>query len=208
MGIIVNKAPIAGQQALQMSSNTTSAQIFQLQANSAALNPALACALYFPSGKKYDSAFTNTGAALSVRACGYVTTGATLNVTATLYGKQVIPAPGAAGSTAQITPANWTTLCASTARAVNSASSPWMIEAVVQWDSVSGIMHGKFTAEINNLLDNWAALSSTLTGLTDTGNIGQSSQGEPLCWFAVGITMSVANAANIAQLGSFELLEA
>jgi len=171
------------QAAAQVNANATTAQIFGLLTN-----PTVnVCTLPLVGNTSQKR--------LRVTAVGYVTTGTTTNVTATLIGIAGQSQPGT-----PFTIGNWTTIAASTARAVNSASAPWIIEADLIYDNVSGKLHGKFSAEVNNLVDNWAAITGVLTGLSDA-----PANTMPVALFGVAITFSAANGGNIGNLGDFSL---
>lgn len=155
--------------------NTTSAQIFPLLVNGLA-SATLACLIPVPGSFRLEQR------QFIVRASGFVTGGTTTNVTTTLY----------AGTS--LTPGSNTVLQASTARAVNSTSAPWRIEAKLIFDSVSGKLHGTVEHEINNLFDAPAALTNVVTALVGSA--------EPVFNLCVGITFSASNANNLAGLGN------
>lgn len=165
--------------------NTTSAQIFQTLVNGAASG--IAVQLPVPGTGRLD------GLEFIARAAGYVTTGTTTNVTVTIY----------AGTS--ITPGSNTILLASTARAVNTASAPWRIEAKMQMSNFGlatvnpGICQGTVEVEINNLFDAPAPFTNVISTI--------STQTEPVFNIVVGVTFSASNAGNIASMGSL-ILEA
>ena len=133
-----------------------------------------------------------------VRATGNVVTAGNYTVQATLLMATAIPAtPLVAG--------NWTVLGAGTARAVNTAYSPWEIEADdMVFESGGGTMQGTFKQQINNLLDGAAAISNRLTGLNGTNvTVGSTPPADPVIVFAVALTFSTGSASNIGTLGEF-----
>lgn len=172
--------------------NTTSAQIFAPFINGVAslTTPAL---VPVPGSSKLEAL------PFIVRASGWVIGGTTTNVTATLY----------AGTS--LTPGSNTILAVSTARAVNSASAQWRIEAKLQLSNLNvattfvnnapsntpATLEGCFEAEINKLLDAWATLTNPLTGL--------NKDNEPVFNLCVGLTFSASNANNLGGLTNFYL---
>ncbi len=158
-------------------SNTaiTTAQIFAIYANQAATTTPVLVTL--PGSLRFD------GKPFRLRASGWATVGGTsptLNVT--LY----------EGSS--LTPGSNTVLAAlGSAQAVTTAASyPWAIEAVLQGDSKSKILQGRFSVTLDNVVSAWAALTNAPT------SIDLLTEGS--LQFCVGVTFGVANAANLAQL--------
>lgn len=129
---------------------------------------------------------------VKVTATGKVTTAGAYTVTLTLLGALVVPG-------APLVAANWTTLGASTARAVGTTTCPFKISADMVMDSTSGKIQGSFNTMINNLVDSAAALTNVITGASQVG----STATEPVAVFAVAVTFSAANAGNSATLGDF-----
>jgi hypothetical protein len=121
-----------------------------------------------------------------VRASGYATTAGNFTVLIGLYAGIVVPTIAAPG----------TLIAVSTARAQNTISAPWMIEAELIMDSVSGRMHGTQKAVVNNLFDAEAAIAAAITGITP----GQGGA-EPALYFAAAITFGTGNVGNIGVLG-------
>lgn len=111
-----------------------------------------------------------------IRAWGRVTGGTTTNYTATLlYDTTIIEA--------------------STARAVNSASHNWFIEAIGVWDSTSNKFQGFGRSMVGNLFDAEAALDNVVSpDFTTNNTVGFNVKG----------TFSSGNAANVAYLDGFE----
>lgn len=176
------------QPANPVNANVTSAQVFNLISNNAVPATVAAPGKLVLEQKRF-----------TVRAEGNVITGTTTNVTATLAAGLVIPGT-------PLTLGNWTTLGASTARAVNTASAPWWIEANLIFDSTSGKLQGVFSDMINNLYDAFAALSNVVTGINGTNaTVGSTAPADPVLYFAIALTFSAANAGNIGNLGNFEL---
>lgn len=171
-----------------VNANVTSAQVFNLISNNAVPATVAAPGKLVLEQKRF-----------SVRAEGNVITGTTTNVTASLLAGLVIPS-------SPLVIGNWTLLGASTARAVNSASCPWWIQADLIFDSTSGKLQGIFGDVINNLFDSWAALTNVLTGINGTNSIVSSvAPADPVLYLGVALTFSAANAGNIGNLANFEL---
>lgn len=171
-----------------VNANVTSAQVFALTSN-----PLAPVTVALP-GKLVLEAKRFT-----VRAEGWVVTGTTTNVTATLIAGLTIPGT-------PFTIGNWTTLGASTARAVNTASCPWFIQADLIFDSVSGKLQGVFSDLINNLWDAPAVLSNVLTGINGLNVIsGSTAPADPVAFIGVALTFSAANVGNVGNLANFEL---
>lgn len=176
------------QPAAPVNANVTTSQIFPNRQVPA--GPAVLAVL--GSGRLEQKKFT-------VRASGTVTTGGAANVTVTLYAAKAIPG-------VPFTPGNWAVLAASTARAVATATSGFLIEADLELESVGGSLQGRFFALVNNLMDAYAAITNPLTGLNGTGEaVGAIPAAEPVFYLAVGITFSAAAAGNTAALGEFVL---
>jgi hypothetical protein len=165
----------------KVSANSAAAQVFPNL-----LVPANPVFLTAPSGGTLDQK------AFRVRASGYATTAGNFTVLITLWAGIVLPTIAAPG----------TIIGVSTARAQNTISAPWMIEANLIMDSVSGRMHGTQKAVVNNLFDAEAAIAAAITGITP----GQGGA-EPAVYFAVGITFGTGNVGNIGNLGDFVLDE-
>lgn len=130
------------------------------------------------------------GKKFTVRASGNCTTAGAYNVTATLLG-----AVGGTPATS-LTPGNWTTLKASTARAVGTITAPWFLEAHLCVDQLSGLLYGTCEHMINNLFDAQAALAAGLSAV-DLTTVG------PCLSFAVALTFSTGSAGNVGRLYEF-----
>jgi hypothetical protein len=169
----------------------TTAQVFSLATNPAA--PAVCVA----RGKSILD-----GKTFLVQAQGNLLTAGNYFVKASLLAAVVIPGT-------PLTAANWTLLGSGTARAVNTAYSPWNIQAELQFDSNGGILQGVFSQQIINMFDNWAALTNTLTGVNGTNAV--TAQGatvqpaDPCIYFAAALTFGTATVGNIGNLISLEL---
>lgn len=125
------------------------------------------------------------GKAIRVVASGYVTGATTTNATVRLaYGTS------ATGSSNTIVEA-------STARAVNSTTRPFQIEAVLVTDSVVKTAVGRGTSQIGNTLDAWAALDNTVTIDPDLDDGTQA--------FVCSVEFSEDSATNAAFLKDFFL---
>ena len=152
-------------------SSTAAAQFLD-----SASNPAI---LYIRPGSSYSNRM------FRVLAYGRATTGASTNVTITLY----------YGISSTI--ASNTVIEASTARAVNTASANWFIEAVMMYDSTSQKIGGFGRSMVNNLYDAEAALDNAPT------SVDLSTEG---LGFTVVGTASASNASTALRLISFELI--
>lgn len=173
----------------QVNAAVTTAQIFPLISN-----PNMPCTVSAKGkGIAEQKRFT-------IRAEGNLqTAGATTTAQASLLAGLAIPAtPLVIGS--------WTLLGAGGAQVVATAWSPWWIEANLILDSNSGKMQGTFSQMVNNLYTAWAPLANQLTGINATNNpIAGVQPADPVAWFAIALTFSVANAGNIGNLANFEL---
>jgi hypothetical protein len=174
-----------------VSAAVTTAQVFNLVSNSAVPATCVARGKSILEGKTF-----------LVQAQGNAVTAGNYTLKASLLAALVIPG-------IPLTATNWTLLGSGTARAVNTAYTPWNIQAELQFDSNGGIMHGVFSQEVNNLFDAWAALTNTLTGINGTNAV--TAQGatvppaDPCVYFAAALTFGTANVANIGNLISLEL---
>ena len=127
------------------------------------------------------------GKPFKVVASGEVTTGATTNVTVTLqYG------------TSATTGSN-TTIEASSAVAVNTTSSPFLIEAFLIVDATLQTLRGWGRSVVAGTRVASATLDNAPTSVDPTAG-DDKTQG-----FVVGITFSVPNASNTADLRDFYL---
>lgn len=134
--------------------------------------------VFMPGGGRLD------GKSFRVVADGYITGGTTTNATVTLqFGTSK-------------TPASNTTIEASSARAVNTTTRPFHIEATCVTDSVVKTMAGAGVSWIGNTLDGLAALDNAPTSV-DPATEGQG--------FVVCVTFSTGNAGNKLFLKNFAL---
>lgn len=162
--------------------------------------PSTAVALFIPGTNRLEQK------KFTVRASGNaLTAGATTTVLVSLYIAKLLPA-------ASLVPANWTVMCAGSARVVNTISAPWWIEAELAFDSAGGKLGGTFNQMVNNLFDAPAAITGVLTGLNGTGlPVVQPGPvtiqpADPVFVVGVGITYGVnASVGNIANLQNFVL---
>lgn len=118
---------------------------------------------------------------------------------------------GAAAPATPFTSTNWTLLGAGTARAIATSDlyAAWWIEAVLQFDSLSGLMQGTFNQMVNNLYDGAAAISNQPSGINGTNlSITQGSTvvapTDPAIVFAVALTFGTAG-ANVGNLVNWEV---
>ncbi|HTH42912.1 MAG TPA: hypothetical protein VL498_07090 [Terracidiphilus sp.] len=175
--------------------NTGNSQIFAQLAN-AALPTALAAPGKLAIERKQ----------FRVRAEGNAYVAGAYTLKASLYAALVVPA-------VPFTAANWTLLGSGTARAIAATTyAPWWIEAILQFDSQSGILHGVFNQLVNNLYDASAALANKLAGINGSNVVqNQGAAGvtpvqptDPAFYFAVGLTFGTAD-LNIGNLENFEI---
>jgi len=178
--------------------NPVQAAVATAQVLSLASNNALACTVSIPGKLALEAK------KFTVRAEGSaLTAGATTTVQASLLGATVLPAtPLVIGS--------WTLLGAGTARVINTTWAPWYIEANLILDSHGGALQGTFSQMVNNLFDNFAAITNQLTGINGTlNNVTQGANtvppADPVAFLAVALTFSVANAGNAGYLSNFEV---
>ena len=167
------------------------AQVFSLASNS--LSP---CVVPAPGKLVLE------GKRFNIRAEGNAQTVGAYTLKASLLAALVIPA-------VPLTAANWTLLGSGTARAIATTWAPWWIDATLQFDSLSGIMHGVFNQDVNNLYDGAAAIASTVTGINGT-NVAVTQgatvvqPADPCLYFAVALTFGTAG-LNVGNLYNFEL---
>lgn len=147
--------------------------------------------LYAPNGGQLE------GAKFVVRAGGNVFVhGTTPTVIVSLYGKTSIPASG------PLTATNYTEIgqTGSAQTLTTAATYPWVIEAELQGDSVSGVLQGTYKVLVNNVFKAEAALDNTITSV----NLNPTTGGVSLV-FVVGVTFGVSDALNTATLDQFTL---
>ena len=192
---IISKAPgvvawsAAGNaSAVTVSGLLTASKIFPAQAN-LGLASGSACVLTLPGSGRLE------GKVFYVSASGVLTTAAsTITVQPSLFA--VSAATGLPSVANQLTPGSYTTLAAPTGVAIAAASTvPWFIEAELICDSISGICHGNMRTMINNTLTGPVACSNTLTGM--------KLDGDPAGFVVCGVSFSVSNAGNNAQIDAF-----
>lgn len=131
------------------------------------------------------------GRSFIIRASGYATLAAgtyTAAVTAILYGAKSLAAPGAGNA---IFSASASVVQSSPA----ASSAPWLVEAQLEGDSVSGLLQGAGQGIVNNVAAARAAIGQAPT----TVNFAT----EPPVSFAAGVT--VASNATAAVIDSFVL---
>jgi hypothetical protein len=156
----------------QLAGDTTSEQVLQ--------NPSLpgvALVVQVPS----DSALEQR--VFEVYASGYITTGASMTVTAKLY------------SGISTTPGNNTALGSSSTVTQNSASAPFWIHAKLLYDSVSGKLTGTADFLINNTVVASVAVSNVVTGISDQSN--------PVLSLCISFSFSVAETTNLVNVQEF-----
>lgn len=141
------------------------------------------------SGNPAVFAFDN-GKPFFVQGWGICKTGANATLTLKLY--QVPASVVAAGLTAGSV-VGCQLLATSTARAVNTTTGKFLFQVELQWDSVTGLIHGQFTDQISNLLDAWAATTAQTTATLADNELN----------FLLSATLSAGNAANVVTLQEF-----
>lgn len=169
----------------------TTAQVFAL-----ASNPAI------PANVPCPGKLVLEGKRFTVRAEGNLLTAGNYTAKASLLAGLVIPGT-------PFTATNWTLLGAGTARAVNTAWSPWWINAELIFDSNSGALQGSFNQMVNNLFDGSAAIANQVTGINGTNqNVTQGATvvvpADPVLYFAVALTFGTGG-LNIGNVANFEL---
>lgn len=190
-------------QALLLGSSTSEAS-FAINGNSAA-NPVIAASaaiLKLPDTQPVLAIGTNLapvffwdfGRPFFLQGWGVCITGTSANLTLKLYQvpASVVAAGLAAGS---VTGCNL--IATSTARAVNSTTGKFYFEALLQWDSTTGLLHGQFSDEISNLLDAWAVTTAVTTATLADNELN----------FLMSATLSSGNAANQVQLREFTVIQ-
>ena len=168
---ILARAP----RAAVLSNISTTETIFKNNADSSA-----ACIVYAPGSSRFS------GKAFRVRAAGVCSTAVSTNVTIQLQ------------SGVSTTVGSNTDIEASTARAVNSTTSSWQIEAIVIPEPGRDVLGGKGWAVVNNLVDAEAALDNAASFNPDNEALG----------FVVTVTFSSGDAANTATMNEFVVEEA
>jgi hypothetical protein len=186
-------------QPLALGASTTETA-FSVNGNSAA-NPAIAAQaaiLRLPGtqpvlavGTAISSVFQwDNGKPFYLQGWGVCKTGTNATLTLKLY---QVPASVVAAGLAAGSVAGCNLLATSTARAVNTTTGKFIFEAMLQWDSVTGLIHGQFTDEISNLLDAWAATAAVTTATLADNELN----------FMISATLSSGNAANVVTLQEF-----
>jgi hypothetical protein len=186
-------------QALALGASTTETS-FSVNGNTAA-NPVIAAQaaiLKLPDtqpvlavGTAISSVFYwDNGRPFSVQGWGICKTGANANLTLKLY---QVPASVVAAGLAAGSVAGCNLLATSTARAVNTTTGKFFFEAMLQWDSTTGLIHGQFSDMISNLVDAWAATTAVTTATLADNELN----------FLLSATLSSGNAANVVTLVEF-----
>jgi hypothetical protein len=120
-------------------------------------------------------------------------TGANATLTLKLY---QVPASVVAAGLAAGSVVGCNLLASSTARAINTTTGKFYFEAVLQWDSTTGLIHGQFSDQISNLLDAWAATTAATTATLADNELN----------FLISATLSAGNAANVVTLVEFAVM--
>jgi hypothetical protein len=179
---------------------STSETAFSVNGNSA-VNPAFAAGSailklkdtqpVLAVGTSISSVFAwDAGKPFFLQAWGQCTTGTSANLTLTLY---QVPASVVAAGLAVGTFAGCNKVATSTARAVNSTTKSFFLEAFFQWNATSGLLEGQFSDQIGNLLDAWAVTTETTTATLADNELN----------FLLTATLSSGNAANQVKLMEF-----
>lgn len=134
--------------------------------------------------------FWDNGKPFYIQGWGICKTGVNATLTLKLY---QVPASVVAAGLAAGSVAGCNLLATSTARAVNTTTGKFIFQAELQWDSVTGLIHGQFTDQISNLLDAWAATSGVTTATLADNELN----------FLLSATLSSGNAANVVTLAEF-----
>jgi hypothetical protein len=189
-------------QALALGTSTTETS-FSVNGNTAA-NPVIAAQaaiLKLPDtqpvlavGTAISSQFYwDSGRPFSVQGWGICKTGASANLTLKLY---QVPATVVAAGLAAGSVAGCNLIATSTARAVNSTTGMFIFTAELQWNSVTGLIHGQFADVINNVPENSGAWTATTAVTTATLADNELN-------FLLSATLSSGNAANVVTLVEF-----
>lgn len=152
-------------------------QTYNLTAETVLLNPAqptLAATVSIPSGAGYEQL------PFEFNCSGYLTTGASMTVTAKLY----------AGTSATV--GSDTLLKSFGAITQNSLTRPFWIHGKFIYDSVSGLLNGTVDAYFNEAIVASTTLTNFPTGIADSN--------DPVVSFLVSFTFSVANAGNVVSV--------
>ena len=144
-----------------------------------------------PTANTQSATWFGTSKKLKIRATGSLVTGTTLNFSLKLY--QVPASVIAAGALSNQTFTGWNLLATSTARAVNTTTADFELEAEVQLSPI-GTLSGKFEDIINNLFDAPAVITPA-TLLASDADLN----------FVLVALFSASNAANIATPKEFSL---
>ena len=163
------------QRAAVLSNISTTETVFPLNSNSAA-----AAIVYAPGSDRFN------GKAFRIRAAGVASTAVSTNLTIQLQ----------CGTS--LTVGSNTDIEASTARAVNSTTASWQIEAIVIPEPGRDVLGGKGWAVVNNLVDAEAALDNAATFNPNSEGVG----------FVVTATFSSGDAANTCTMNEFVVEEA
>lgn len=163
----------------QVVGNVTTEQVVQNPALTSAANP-VALVVQVPSNSALEQK------PFEVSASGYITAAAAENVTLNLY------------SGTSTTPGSNTLIKTSGAQAIAGAASfPFWIKARLIYDSVSGKLQGTIQFLVNNVLVAEGAITNVVTGISNVKN--------PVVSFALSVTFSVANAANLLNVADFAI---
>jgi hypothetical protein len=185
-------------QALALGTSTSETS-FAVNGNTAA-NPNIAAApaiLRLPDtqpvlavGTAIASVFAwDFGKPFFLQGWGICTTGASANLTLKLYQVPASVVPTLAlGSVS-----GCNLLATSSARAVNTTTKPFLVQASLQWTAVTGLLEGQFSVQIGNLLDAWAVTTETTTATLADNELN----------FLLSATLSSGNAANVVTLREF-----
>jgi hypothetical protein len=136
--------------------------------------------------------FYANGQTIRIRGIGTVTTGTSTNLTLTLYNGTAAQLAVAGGVPA--TSFTLGSLKASSARAVNTATAPFYVDGLFQFDAVGGRLVGQVGFEINGIVDANAA-STIITGMVNDQDLN----------FLLSATLSSGNAANVVNLQEFSI---
>jgi len=144
-----------------------------------------------PTSNAQSPTWFGTSKKLKLRFTGTLVTGTNATLTLKLY--QIPASVIAAAALSNQTFTNWNLLATSTARAVNTTTADWVLEAELQLSPI-GTLSGKFEDIINDLFDAPAAITAA-TLLTGDGDLN----------FVLVSTLSAANAGNVNTPKEFSL---
>lgn len=120
------------------------------------------------------------------QAWGQCTTGTSAGLTLTFYQVPVTLLPNGSAPLASGSVASCNKLATSTKRTIATTTAEFFFQAILQWNATSKLLHGQFSATINNLTDVFAAATSATTATAFDTELN----------FIISATLDSGNAAN------------